>query len=142
MKRRKVMLWTVRSGQLDLLRAAIEGERSHDETDRKAQATKDGLSCRTALGQPVGPIPLGYTWRYLLDEHGQAVHDKRGKPITVRVIDPLIAPLVERIFALIERGATRGDVARNLNAEGIRTRPRGKAKNGAFGPTQRWATSS
>src|SRR4051794_4755744 len=31
LKRQGVELWTVRSGRLDLLRAAFEGERSHDE---------------------------------------------------------------------------------------------------------------
>src|SRR5215204_4322023 len=35
MKRQGVELWTVRSGRLDLLRAAIEGERANDESARK-----------------------------------------------------------------------------------------------------------
>jgi hypothetical protein len=35
MKRQGVELWTDRSGQLDLLRAALEGERAHSESARK-----------------------------------------------------------------------------------------------------------
>jgi DNA invertase Pin-like site-specific DNA recombinase len=119
MKRCRVELWTVRSGHLDLLRATIEGERSHDETDRKAQATKDGLRRRKERGQPVGPIPVGYT----VDKN--IVN-------AARLIDPVTASLVERIYAMVERGATFGDVARTLNADGIRTRPRGNAAAGCI----------
>ena len=42
MKRAGVKLWTVRSGELDLLRAAIEGERSHDESRAQDPSRQSG----------------------------------------------------------------------------------------------------
>jgi DNA invertase Pin-like site-specific DNA recombinase len=116
MKRHGVELWTVRSGHLDLLRAAIEGERSHDESARKTQAVKAGLQRRKERGSPVGAVPLGYTVE-------KRVAD--GEVLTSRVIDNNTLPTVERIFDLVEAGSTFGDVARVLNAEGIPGR-RGK----------------
>ena len=44
MKRQRVDLWTDRSGQLDLLRAALEGERATDESQRKSQAVRRATS--------------------------------------------------------------------------------------------------
>ena len=116
MKRQRVTLWSVRSGQLDLLRAALEGERSTGESDRKSGATKSGLKRRKERGQPVGPVPLGYR------VEGEVID---GRPITRRTIDPATRPTIERIFAMVEAGATFGDVARALNAEGVTGR-RGK----------------
>jgi DNA invertase Pin-like site-specific DNA recombinase len=110
LKRQRVELWTVRSGHLDLLRAAIEGERSTDESQRKSQSVTAGLMRRKEGGAPVGPIPLGYT-----------VEDPDAK-ITRRIIDPATKPTVERIYAMVEAGASFGDVVRTLNAEGIKTR--------------------
>src|SRR4051794_21758620 len=46
MRRRKVDLWTVRSGRLDLIRATVEGERSTDESGRKSQSVRGGLRRR------------------------------------------------------------------------------------------------
>ena len=55
-----VALWSVRSGELDLLRAALEGERATDESARKSQSVRAGLKRRAAEGKPVGPVPFGY----------------------------------------------------------------------------------
>lgn len=61
MKRQGVGLWTVRSGRLDLLRAAIEGERAHDESARKTQSVKAGIKRRAQRGLPLGGTsPDGY----------------------------------------------------------------------------------
>lgn len=116
MKRRRVELWTVRSGRLDLLRAAVEGERSHDETQRKAQATRAGLKRRKERGEPVGAIPLGYRVDVAMED---------GRPVTRREVDPAGAALVQRIMAAVEAGNTPGQVQRDLNRELLRT-ARGK----------------
>src|SRR5262245_32642584 len=79
MKRQGVELWTVRSGHLDLLRAAIEGERSHDESARKTQSVKAGLQRRRDRGQPLGAVPLGF--RISREVVGDQV-------LSSRVIDP------------------------------------------------------
>jgi DNA invertase Pin-like site-specific DNA recombinase len=110
MKRQRVELWTVRSGQLDLLRAAIEGERSTDESARKSQSVRAGLRRRKERGQPVGSLPLGYT---------VAIEVIYGQVVSRRVIDPATGATIERIFAMVENGATFGAVARALNAEGV-----------------------
>jgi DNA invertase Pin-like site-specific DNA recombinase len=109
----------------------VADEMAHKYAKDLSAHVRRGLAERKRAGKPVGPIPLGFTSTFVLDEHGKVVQDTKGKPITERIIDLVAGPLVERIFWLIERGATYGDVARTLNAEGIRTRPRGKAKNGS-----------
>ena len=44
LKRQGISIWTTRSGELDLLRAALEGQRATDESARKKQATPAGLA--------------------------------------------------------------------------------------------------
>ncbi|MEJ7783818.1 MAG: recombinase family protein [Solirubrobacteraceae bacterium] len=102
-----------------LVQAALMGDRNHEDSARKSKATRAGLQRRKESGAPVGPIPLGFT----VD---------KSVVNAPRVIDPITATLVERIFALVEGGETFGGVARILNAEGIRTRPRGKATEGSI----------
>jgi DNA invertase Pin-like site-specific DNA recombinase len=122
MKRQGVELWTVRSGRLDLLRAAIEGERANDESARKTQAVRAGLKRRKDRGAPVGPLPLGYKVESTVVD---------GQVITSRVVDPVTSRVIERIFGSVERGFSFGAVSRMLNAEGIRTRPR-KGRTSTF----------
>ena len=102
-------LWTVRSGEIDGIRAFIEGERATDESQRKSQSTRAGLARRKDSGKPVGPIPLGFTFEHV-------------GPDTRRVIDPATRPTVERIFGMVEAGDSFGHVARTLNAEGVPTK--------------------
>ena len=47
--------------------------------------------------------------------------ERHGRVTYRRVIDPDRAPLITRIFEQIEAGHTFGDVARALNAEGLKT---------------------
>jgi DNA invertase Pin-like site-specific DNA recombinase len=56
MRRQSVALWSVRSGELDLLRAALEGERATDESARKSQSVRAGLKRRKDSNKPVGPV--------------------------------------------------------------------------------------
>ena len=107
LRRQGVQLWSVRSGELDLLRAALEGERATDESQRKSQAVRAGLKRRADKGQPVGPIPIGYTW-----EH-------RPDGTSVRVIDADTSVIPEFTFDRVEAGDSLGAVARALNAQGF-----------------------
>lgn len=116
MKRQGVELWTVRSGHLDLLRAAIEGERSRDESARKTQSVRAGLKRRKDRGQPVGPVLLGYRVERTVVEN---------TVITSRVEDPEYSAVMERAFKLIDQGHTPGEICRIFNREGLRNRPRG-----------------
>ncbi len=116
LRRQGVALWSVRSGELDLLRAALEGERATGESARKSQSVKAGLKRRADSGKPVGALPTGYRAETIVVD---------GVAVTRRVIDADEAALTERIFALCAAGHSQGDVSRTLNAEGVRTK-RGK----------------
>ena len=106
-----------------LVYAALMGDRNFEDSARKSAATRAGLQRRKDKGKPVGPVPLGYT------VESNVIEDKMT---TRRVIDPATVATVERIFTLVEAGATFGDVARTLNAEGITTRPRGNRPGGTW----------
>ncbi len=54
MRRQGVALWSDRSGELDPLRAVMEGERATDESARKSQSVTAGLKRRADSGKPVG----------------------------------------------------------------------------------------
>ena len=96
------------------LMGAAMGQRNYEDSERKSGAVRDGLKRRKQSGKPVGPVPLGYV-----------------PQDAERVIDPATRGTVERIFVLVESGKTFGDVARTLNAEGIKTRPRKDQPNGS-----------
>jgi hypothetical protein len=100
----------------DAIRVVLIGERNHEDRKRKSAATRSGLKRRAERGEPVGAIPEGYRVDTTVE---------KGSAVTRRVVDPDRAPLVGRIFDLVEAGHTFGDVARALNADAIRTR-RGK----------------
>jgi site-specific DNA recombinase len=91
MNRQRVELWTVRSGRIDLLRAAFEGERSTDESARKAQAVAAGLRRRAAeRGKIVGgPRPYGYVWVPELVD---------GRKVSHLEVVPTEAEVVRRMF--------------------------------------------
>jgi DNA invertase Pin-like site-specific DNA recombinase len=99
-----------------LVYAALMGDRNAEDSSRKSASVRDGLRRRKDRGAPVGPVPLGYTVQNTVID---------GTVITTRIIDPVSAPTIERIFDMIESGSTFGDVARALNAEGVKGR-RGK----------------
>jgi DNA invertase Pin-like site-specific DNA recombinase len=119
----EVVLWGIKAGvtirsveddlfadeRIGLLMGAVMGTRNTEDSSRKSEAVQAGLKRRRESGKPVGAIPLGYV-------------AESDESTTRRVIDPATAPTVERIFALVEAGASFGDVARTLNAEGIKTR--------------------
>jgi site-specific DNA recombinase len=103
--------------------AAMMGMRNTEDSARKSEATRAGLKRRKDRGAPVGAVPLGYTVdKQVLDD---------GTLITSRVIDDATVRTIEHIFELIESGKTPGEIARKLNADGIRTRPTEKRPNGS-----------
>jgi DNA invertase Pin-like site-specific DNA recombinase len=109
MKRQGVELWTVRSGHLDLLRAALEGERANDESARKSQAVKAGKRRQAERGEHLGgPLPLGYCSTGV------------GAGILGLYDEECIT--VERIFELAAEGVPDSAIARTVNSEGHRTR--------------------
>jgi DNA invertase Pin-like site-specific DNA recombinase len=109
----------------DLLYAVVTGQRNADDSQRKSTATRDGLRRRAERGDPVGAIPDGYRHEPKV-ENGRVLFDQRGNVVTERIVDePRMAAIALRAFDLVEAGHTFGDVARRLNAEGLRTR-RGK----------------
>jgi hypothetical protein len=96
----------------DAIRVVLIGERNHEDSKRKGAATKAGLKRRAERGDPVGAVPFGHTTARRLAE---------GQVITERVVDDAVIPHVLEMFARIEAGATSGQVARDLNASGVRT---------------------
>lgn len=100
----------------DAIRVVLIGERNHEDSKRKSAATRAGLQRRKDRGQAVGALPEGYCAEATIVD---------GRAVTRRVIDAQRAPIVHRILDAVEAGHTFGDVARALNADGLRTR-RGK----------------
>jgi DNA invertase Pin-like site-specific DNA recombinase len=109
MKRQSVELWTVRSRHLDLLRATLEGERSHDESARKSQAVSAGMKRAAAGGRALGIKSLGY----------RVDPDKNNDGIVVLERE---AELVRRIFREFISGQSFTAIARNLQRDGVPTR--------------------
>ena len=115
MRRQRVALWTERTGELDLICAALEGERNHDESARKTQAVKAGKRRQAERGEHLGgPLPDGYRGEPYLTERG----DKRQRT----TLDPERADVVRGIFRLAEEGVPDAAIARSLNARGVTTR--------------------
>ena len=83
MRRRGVTLWSVRTGEIDSLRAMLEGERSTDESARKSDGVRKGLRRRKERGQPVGPVPIGYAAKATVID---------GEAVTRRMVDPGTRP--------------------------------------------------
>jgi DNA invertase Pin-like site-specific DNA recombinase len=90
--------------------AGIGAEVAHKCSADLSTHTLRGLRQRKEAGKPMGPIPLGYKVEVTVDS---------DRATTSRVIDPETMPTIERIFGMVETGATFGAVARRLNAEGI-----------------------
>jgi DNA invertase Pin-like site-specific DNA recombinase len=96
----------------DLLYAAVTGQRNHEDSKRKSEATKAGKRRQFERGRALGPLADGYKLEHHVD---------KGLPGTRRVLDPERAPLIQRMMGMVEAGNTYGAVARTLNGEGLRT---------------------
>ena len=123
MARRSVELWSVRLGRrMDRRDAFYEGERSHEESARRRQATRSGKRRRVERGDSAGPLPFGY--RIVFD-------GKTGR--SWREPDPEEGEIVLRMFAMLDEDRTLGEITRWLNGEGARTK-----RGNAFGRRRVW----
>ena len=97
----------------DLLYAVVTGQRNHEDSQRKAAATRDGKRRAFERGEHGGgPVQDGYA--ALAEVEG-------GRPVRRIVEDPTRAPIIRRIFELAEAGVADASIARRLNREGERT---------------------
>jgi DNA invertase Pin-like site-specific DNA recombinase len=102
----------------DAIRAVLIGERNHEDSSRKSAATRSGKRRRFETGHAVGgPVNDGYRLVPQVDESGRPRVQRDGRIVYRREPDPERAPLIERIFDLVEQGHTFGDVSRLLNSE-------------------------
>jgi DNA invertase Pin-like site-specific DNA recombinase len=100
----------------DLLYMAVTGQRNNEDSKRKGAAVKAGQRRRFESGKRLGsPIRDGY-------KHPLIEVARDGRPVREPVIDPERAPIIRRIFEMVEKGHTYGEVREALNAEGIRTK--------------------
>jgi hypothetical protein len=124
MRRAGVRLRSVQDdGNLeDAIRAVLIGERNHEDSARKSAATKAGKRRRFESGKALGgPLCDGYRVESVLDADGRPVVLRDGRAVQRRVLDPQRAPIIRRVFELVEEGHSFGDVQRRLNAEGVVT---------------------
>jgi site-specific DNA recombinase len=100
-------------GDMALTLAALYGDRAHADSAAKSAHTKAGKRRAAERGRRNGgPRPFGY-------RHTQVIAD--GKAIPRLEVVPDEAVVIERIFRDYLDGHSQSQVARALNADGIRT---------------------
>jgi hypothetical protein len=140
------VLWSLKAGVTlrsvqdpdacrDLLYAAVNGQRNHEDSKRKSAATRAGKQRRYEHGDSTGPLHDGYRLEPATGVDCLPITSRDGRVVQRRVPDPERGGIVRRMFELVEAGHSFGDVQRQLNAEGIRTRPRKGSPDGV-----RWTT--
>ena len=89
---------------------------ARQESVEKAHAVSGGLRVRAERGQRQGgPRPFGYKHQVV------GIDPVKGKPPTELVQVPHEAAVVVRIFEWVAEGRPQSEIARKLNAEGIKT---------------------
>jgi DNA invertase Pin-like site-specific DNA recombinase len=103
----------------DLLYAAVNGQRNHEDSRRKSDAVQAGLRRTAERGEwPGGVLADGYRIIVDSDEHGR---------VTKRVEkDPQRAPIYELIFDRAKAGWSVDSIVLELDRLGHRTAPRRK----------------
>jgi DNA invertase Pin-like site-specific DNA recombinase len=102
----------------DLLYAVVTGQRNHEDSKRKSEATRAGMKRRAERGLTNGgPRPFGYDYDGYFDG---------TTPLRRIVILEPEAVIVRRIFAEYVAGRSQRQIVRDLNADGLRTQ-RGSA---------------
>jgi DNA invertase Pin-like site-specific DNA recombinase len=99
--------------------AGIAGVVSHKYSADVATHVTRGAGARKAKGLPMGRVPFGYTLEPQMLDGKPVVHS--GYVVNDRVPDRDARLIVDEAFAMVENGATSGDVARALNARGVLT---------------------
>jgi len=112
LRRQRVRLWSVRTGQVDSLRAVMEGERSHSESERKAVAVKAGMRRRAEQRGKLagGPRPYGFRWRSELVD---------GRKVSHLEVVPEEAEVVRGVYLATINGMSQLAIARDLNTRGV-----------------------
>ncbi len=100
------------------LMAAAMGQRNTEDSGRKSKAVASGKRGR-ARDRKLSNGPLAFGYRLVPRKDGE------GKD---RVLDPANAPVVRRMFEMLDGGESVGSITRWLNNQGIRT-----TRGNAFG---------
>ena len=123
----EIALWALKKGVTirtiqdvdtfrDLLYAVVTGQRNHEDSKRKGAASASGLKRAIYRGEYAGQPLDGYCV--------VATVDKRGHIKKRLDFDPDRKALFRLIFRLAHRGATAGEIAREVNKAGWLTAPR------------------
>jgi hypothetical protein len=93
--------------------AGIGGTTNNKYSEDLSSHTKRGLEQRREEGKPIGAVPFGYTVEKEIVD---------GKVISRRIVDENLKPVVVEMFERVADGQMLGEVARWINAQGIRTK--------------------
>lgn len=99
----------------DLLYAVVTGQRNHEDARRQGLASAAGYRRALERGEYTGTKADGYRL---------AVSIEDGRVVKRLELDPERQPAIELLFRHALKGKTSGAVARVLNAESWRTKPR------------------
>jgi DNA invertase Pin-like site-specific DNA recombinase len=105
----------------DVLHGALMGARNFEDSAAKSAHTRRGKRARFERGESTGPLHFGYRLVPKRGEDGEPKVGREGRVEYQRVRDPEQEPTYLRAVGLAEQGHTYGDIARRLNAEGLRT---------------------
>jgi DNA invertase Pin-like site-specific DNA recombinase len=109
---------------------AITSDSDHQYSEALSSHVKRGKRDAAEAGRwPGGVAPDGYRREEYIDADGKARHRM--------VIDDERAPIVRRIFQMATSGHSSHAIARQLNREGIKTRPSSQYPEGKLWTNQR-----
>lgn len=99
------------------LLVAVASEQNHKYSADLSAHVKRGKRQQFEKGERLGgPVPDGYVLLDALDA---------GRAVRRYELDPVRAPVISRMFELADGGMAPANVARRLNAEGLRTKAGG-----------------
>ncbi|RYY22558.1 MAG: recombinase family protein [Sphingomonadales bacterium] len=118
---KKIAILCVNGDRVNRFHVLLKGFQAQEENLDKADKVDRGHRAAVLRGKPIGGIPYGYVREWKVVEPGQP-------PVAERVIDPIAAEVVRRIYEEYASGLGTTEIVRRLNAEGI-LGPRGKHWN-------------
>lgn len=118
---KKIAILCVNGDRVNRFHVLLKGFQAQEENLDKADKVDRGHRAAVLRGKPIGGIPYGYIREWRAVEPGQP-------PVAGRVIDPMAANVVRRIYEEYASGLGTTEIVRRLNAEGI-LGPRGKRWN-------------
>lgn len=119
LRRQGVSLWSVRMGEIDSIRAVVEGDRAYSESQRKSEAVQKGVRRRVVDRRQYagGRRPYGYRWVAVLDSDGDPVISAGGRLARRLEVDEAEAAIVRRIFSEYVSGEPQNAIAERLNGD-------------------------